>query len=184
MLKPLLLALALVGSPVLADGMPDGSIPDLGRLRAPAAAAAIAARAKPRFTPVGPYYRDAEGTRYTAADVKLGFLPVPPGYRRSDGGLVRVWNGAPAGFVVAGLDTPATITTLMARQQAQPPAPEPPAPEPPTPEPPAPPTPPDPEPPSPPDPQNPPLQDVPGPLGLGALAAAFALSRRLRRARS
>jgi MYXO-CTERM domain-containing protein len=100
--------------------------------------------------------------------VKLGFLPVPTGYRRSGGGIVRNWNGASGVYLTPGIDAPATLTVLMDQQREK--------------ELPEPPTPPEPEPPSPPDPPDPPnVQDVPGALGLGALAALFVISRKLRR---
>lgn len=126
---------------------------------------------------------DAEGQPYSRADLKLGFLPVPLGHQRSGGGLARAWSAAPAGHLTPGIDTPATITTLMnrggghgtpdtngdgrgascERGNASFCRPEPPTP------------------PRPPHPKPDDLPSVPGPLGLGLLAAAFAFSRKLRR---
>lgn len=158
-MRAILLALALIGSPALADALPTQPVPDTGRLRFLSSATPAPAGWRTPTPPVVATKADAEGTRYSDQDVRVGFLPVLVGYRRSGGGLVRVWNGAPAGFRTPGVDAPATITTLISQ------LPEPPSP----PDPPAPPTPPD------------PGDDVPGPLGLGALAAGWHFSRQLRR---
>lgn len=179
-MKPfLLVSLLLNGAPALADAWPTRPVPDRGRLVRPQAAAIK----RPPTLAMAPTLVDAEGQRYSATDVALGFLPVPTGYQRSGGGLVRTWTGAPASWNTPGVDAPATITALMSRRGGHgtsdtdgdgrgascergnasfcPPKP----PKPPTPEPPI--------------PHDPPA--APGPLGLGALAAAFAFSRKLRR---
>jgi hypothetical protein len=180
-MQPLLLAALLLGSsPALADAWPTQPIPDPGRLARPQAAAA---KASPTLTLS--YRYDSDGLVVSTQDKRFAPLPVPTGYRRSGGGLVRAWSGAPAGFLTPGIDTPATVTTLMSRGGGH--------------------GTPDtdgdgkgascergnasfckPEPPSPPDTDHPhpdpdDTTDVPGPLGLGALAAAFAFSRKLRR---
>ena len=143
------------------DAQYPSSTPDPGLraqpIRRPPPPSGAPSPARPR----PPALLDAEGTSYSPEDVRLGFLPVLRGFRRSGGGLVRIWSGAPSGFLVPGIDTP---------------LPEPPSP--PDPEPPSPPNPnPDPNPkPYPPDPQ-----DVPAPLPILGLIAAFIASRKLRR---
>lgn len=182
MKRLLLLLAALSGSPAMADVWPVPNTPDPGRAARSTPVPTLTS-ATPRSIPWGggPVRVDSTGTRYTPRDQALGFLPVPSGYRRNGGGLVRIWNGAPTGYAVRGLDTPATLTVLMAAQPSsstyvttQPPAPPTP------PDPPTPPTPP--KPPKPHDPPAPPVptEDVPGPVGLLAVAAGFHASRRLR----
>ena len=172
-------ALLLQGAPALADAWPVQPVPNSGRLVRPQAAAIMGAPTRAS----APTFVDGEGQRYTAADVALGFLPVPTGYQRSGGGLVRTWTGAPASWSTPGVDAPAAITPLMSRRGGHgtsdtdgdgrgascergnasfcpPKPPKPPKPEPPI-------------------PHDPPA--APGPLGLGALASAFAFSRKLRR---
>jgi len=190
--------LFLHGSPALADTWPPQSIPDPGRLARPHAAAV---KAPP--VPALSYHFDSDGLLVSMQDERFAPLPVPHGYQRFGGGLVRAWNGAPAGFLTPGIEAPTTITTLMNRGGGHGTSdadgdgngasceqgnasfcpPEPPTPpDPPTP--PQPPVPPEPPtPPRPPTPPQPPTDPpgVPGPLGLGALAAAFAFGRKLRR---
>ena len=177
MKRHLLLLAVLSGSPAMADVWPVPNTPDPGRASRSTSSPTLSS-ATPRSIPWGggPVRVDSTGTRYTPRDQALGYLPVPPGFRRSGGGLVRIWNGAPTGFVVRELDAPTTAALLMAAQPSsstyratQPPTP----PTPPTP----------PKPPKPHDPPAPPVptEDVPGPVGYLALAAAFHASRRLRR---
>jgi hypothetical protein len=174
----LLLLLLSAPLPAAADVWPQPAIPDPGRQRGPLVLSSAMPSA-PRSIPWGggPTRVDATGARYTPKDVALGFLPVPSGYRRSGGGLVRVWNGAPKGFTVPGVDTP-----LPNPLPPTPPTSTPtPTPTPQPPDQPAPPTPIDPPVDPQPDPDDPkPIEDVPGPLGLLAIAAGFHASRRLR----
>lgn len=162
------LLLLLSTAPALADAWdPTRPIPQPSLRALQASGRGLADGLGPQGTRV-----DAEGTRYSPEDVALGFLPVIPGYRRSGGGLVRVWNGAPTGVLVAGLNSPATVTLLM---QERPPSVLPP-------DPPSPPDPPDDH--HKPDPPQPPVADVPGPLPFLALVVAFFFTRKLRKRHS
>jgi hypothetical protein len=168
-MKRILLLTILLASPAMADGFPDQPIADPGKM------------ARPKVTPtkVSPKPADSgvmidgEGQRYTAQDVKYGFAPVPAGMTRSGGGFVRVWNGAPVGFVTNGVGSMA-YAVMKVQQQNDPIGPQlspnlPKRPE-------------NPDNPDNPNPPKPPINtpDVPGPLGIGSAGVLFVLSRKLR----